>query len=73
VGPGSRTEFLTSEVFGDTCLDTAAPDPEGTAGFDAFLRRLLPSSRWSGRPSSTAEISGSRCLRIRPAGAFHKA
>ena len=40
--PGqSLTEFLTSEVFGDTRLDTAAPDPEDAAGFDAFLRRFV--------------------------------
>jgi len=37
----SLVDFLSSQVFADSKLETAEPDPQDTAGFDAFIRRYV--------------------------------
>jgi sugar (pentulose or hexulose) kinase len=37
----SLVEFLNSEVFAGSNLETAEPDPEDAAGFDAFIQRYV--------------------------------
>ena len=37
----SLEEFLTTEVFAGSDLDTIEPDPDDAAGFDAFLQRYV--------------------------------
>jgi len=37
----SLADFLSSQVFADNKLETVEPDPQDTAGFDAFMRRYI--------------------------------
>ena len=37
----SLVDFLDTQVFADTMLDTADPDPVDVAGFDAFIKRYV--------------------------------
>jgi len=37
----SLADFLSSQVFADSKLETVEPDPQDTAGFDAFMRRYV--------------------------------
>ena len=45
--PASRTDgrnladFLNTEVFADTALDTVDPDPDDVAGFEAFIQQYM--------------------------------
>ncbi len=45
--PASRTDgrnladFLNTEVFADTALDTVDPDPNDVAGFEAFIQQYM--------------------------------
>jgi sugar (pentulose or hexulose) kinase len=38
---GSLAEFLNTEVFADTELETVEPDPTDVAGFNAFIQRYV--------------------------------
>jgi hypothetical protein len=35
------TDYLNTQVFADTALDTVEPDASDVAGFDAFIRRFV--------------------------------
>jgi sugar (pentulose or hexulose) kinase len=37
----SLADFLNTQVFADSSLETAEPDPEDAAGFDAFIQRYV--------------------------------
>ena len=37
----SLTAYLSDQVFADTQLETASPDPTDVAGFDRFIQRYL--------------------------------
>ena len=37
----SLVDFLNTQVFANSNLETAEPDPADVAGFDAFIQRYL--------------------------------
>jgi hypothetical protein len=39
--PRSLVDFLNSQVFASSNLETAEPDPEDAAGFDVFIQRYI--------------------------------